>query len=248
MLGAVRPRHSSRPWWPWHGFAGRPGQQAIRRVEGGVRRQTSPRLVLRGHAHAQRRRRPHRGAVAGAPPAASRRCCRSCASVGPRRGPIATIPSPCAPCCCSAFSCCWSPSATARPTACALGLPIRPAGQGRGGSARCLGDAAGLHRQATHHAGRRRLTAACGNRRGRREPIEVPDQQRAGRARQRRRRSARLSLEAPGTTPMAPAALGGAGAGQRHGRRRDQARSAATRGTVIGPRSAARRWRAGRSK
>ena len=50
---------------------------------------------------------------------ASRHCCRSCASAILRRAPTAMTPSRCAPCCCSACSCCWSWSATALRTGCA---------------------------------------------------------------------------------------------------------------------------------
>ena len=47
-----------------------------------------------------------------------------------------------------------------------VGIPLRPAGQGRRGPPRCLDHAAGLYRQAARHAGRRRpVTTAAPARR-----------------------------------------------------------------------------------
>ena len=56
----------------------------------------------------------------------------------------------------------------------ALGVPLRRARQGRGSAHRCLGDAAGLHRQAAHHAGRRRHQPGRGRRRSRPQPSRSP--------------------------------------------------------------------------
>ena len=94
----------------------------------------------------------------------SPRCCRSCASAIPRpHRPLRSL----------------RPARAAAPRRlraagrgrrqrfgpAALGLPFRGARQGRGSAHRCLGDAAGLHRQAAHHAGGRRRTAWPGRRR-----------------------------------------------------------------------------------
>ena len=118
--------------------------------------------------------------------------------------------------------------------------------QGRGSAPRCLGDAAGLHRQAAHHAGRRRRTAWPGRRRQAGRPYEVPDQQPAGRPRAAAPPSAPCRWRCGGSDG-ATERIEAPAAGQRHGRGRAQARGAQV-GHGDGPRSAARSWRAGRSR
>ena len=86
---------------------------------GGVRHQASPGVLLRGHADAGRRRRPHGRAVARAPPAPGRPAAEAARrpALAAHR-PLRSLRA-CARCCCSASSCCWSWSATAPPTGCA---------------------------------------------------------------------------------------------------------------------------------
>ena len=147
---------------------------------GGVRHQASPRVLLRGHADAGRRRRPHRRAVAGAPPAPG----RAPAEAARRATLAADRPL-------RSFRAAGAAAAQRlraagrgrrqRIRSAALGVSLQRAVQGSGSAHRCLGDAAGLYGQAAHHAGRRRLQWPAATGKAYRS-ARNPRPQRAGRA------------------------------------------------------------------